>query len=141
MSLHGTGVGNYIKAGIKTPVSSYSDPNDNYTFIEDPNAEFVLQDGYTEPHPQKSRRRSRRYDSDDDNDSSDDDDDSSDDDDNDNDDSSDSDDDDDYRRNKGTLKKLNKYAGLSGIIIIIMLAVLFWYVYHIRKDIDSMFGE
>lgn len=137
---HETGMGNYIRAGVRSPISSTSEGN--YTMLDDGavgggNDMYSLENGYDseagEPQfDRSSRRNKRRRDSDSDSDDSDSDD-------------SDSDDDNEYGDDGGSRStisgKLNDYVGLMALICLIILLIIVWFTYHIRKDIDSMFGE
>lgn len=143
---HGTGMGNYIRAGTKNPVSTPVS-NGDYTMIDD----YNLENGYGEDgvggyyeadagqfnYNDRTRRKKRKYYNSDESDS-------------DSDSGSDSDDDSDvdsdfedsgYGKRRTLSDKINGYNGLISILCLVLLIVIMWFIYHIRKDIDSMFGE
>lgn len=133
---HGTGMGNYIRAGTKNPASTPLNGGE-YTMIDDYNLENGYDAGYNDNngnndhdynHNTKRKKHKSYSDSDSEEDSGDSD--------------SESDyEDSDYHNRQTFTEKFNDYNGLISTLCLLLLIVIMWYIYHIRKDIDSMFGE
>ncbi len=133
---HGTGIGNYIRAGTKSPIAPVG--NGDYTFIDGDAGmpgNYELENGYddrAEFQPETRRKKRRSSDSDDEDDSDDDDSEDSD---------FEGDSDSDGYSGGGVVNTLNGWSGVISMLCLLILIAIAWFIYEIRKDISSMFGE